>query len=202
MLDRCRLVGEGVEVVHHPGQIEVGIRIEALEKALGLVVEIALDLEVDAERRPVGPARASELQPQALLRDVRDVGEHACHRQADIGGQAGAVVVPVGKVLVAGDRRPRYGRERDVLRSQTRRRAHEDTVPDLARMIDRPLEDLHAAERAADRSVQALDAEVGEEPPVHGHEVGDREVRKAQPVLLARRRVGRRRPRAATAAAE
>ena len=42
----CR---ERVEVVHHPGEIEVAERVEPVEEGLALVFEIALDGEVDAE---------------------------------------------------------------------------------------------------------------------------------------------------------
>ena len=39
-------------------------------------------------------------------------------------------------------------------------------------VVDRPLQHLHAAERAADRRERPLDAEVREQPPVHRDEVG------------------------------
>ncbi len=165
---RGGLVGERVEVVHDAGQIEVGVRVEALEEDPPLVVEVALDLEVDLERGLLGPRRAAELQVEALLRDVRDVREHPCHREPDVGREAGAVVVAADEVLVAGDRGAGHRRERDVLGGEACRGAHENPVLDLARVVHRPLQHLHAAEGAADRAVHALDPEVREQAPVDG----------------------------------
>ena len=114
--DGSCLVRERVEVVHHPGQVQVRVRVEALEEALALVLQVALDLEVDVEGGALADALATELVPQALLGDVRDVGHHPGHREPDPWCRAGAVVVAAREVLVVDDRRARDGGERDVLR--------------------------------------------------------------------------------------
>ena len=87
------------------------------------------------------------------------------------------------------DRVPRDLRERDVLRAQPGGRADQDGALDLVRMVERPLQDLHAAERAADRRVQLRDAERAQQRAVHGDHVADREQREVQPVALAGRGV-------------
>ena len=70
---------ERLVVVHHPRQVEIGVRVEALEEDLRLVVEVVLDLEVRRQRhrRVRDLALAVELAPQRLVGDVRDVGHHA-----------------------------------------------------------------------------------------------------------------------------
>ena len=118
------------------------------------------------------------------------------------GRRAGLVVVAAGEVLVAQDRRAGDGRERDVLRREARARADDDARVQVVRVVERPLQHLHAAERAADRPEQPSDAEVAQQRAVHAHEVGDGEEREAQPVRLAAGRVDRHRARRAAAAAE
>ena len=53
---------------------------------------------------------------------------------------------------------------RELEQSSTRR-------PELVRGVERPLQRLHPAERAADHAVQPLDPEMGAERAVHRHEV-------------------------------
>jgi hypothetical protein len=61
---RSGCVGEGVEVVHRPAEVEVGVCVEAGQERCGLVVEVALDFEVGVEAAavPVGGASAAELR--------------------------------------------------------------------------------------------------------------------------------------------
>ena len=56
-------------------------------------------------------------------------------------------------------------------------------------MIEGPLQDLHAAEGAADGGEHALDAEVLEQAALHLDEVGDREDGEAQAVRRSGRRI-------------
>ena len=81
-------------------------------------------------------------------------------------------------------------------------RAHQHRALDLGRVIERPLQDLHAAERAADRRVHPRDAERAQQRPVHLGEVADGEQREVEPVRLAGRGVDRRRPGRPLAPAE
>ena len=67
---------------------------------------------------------------------------------------------------------------------------------------DRPLQRLHAAERAAGHRREPFDPEHVKERALGPHHVGDGDHGEVRPVRLARRRVDRRRPRRAAAAAE
>ena len=100
------------------------------------------------------------------------------------------------------DRVPRDLGERDVLGRQPGGRADQDRALDLGRVVERPLQDLHAAERAADRRVDARDAERAQQRAVHLGEVADGEQREVEPVRLAGRGVDRRRPGRPLAPAE
>jgi hypothetical protein len=73
---------------------------------------------------------------------------------------------------------------------------------DLIGEQDRPLERLHPAERAAGHGREPLDAELVQERALGPHHVRDRDHREAGPVGRARRRVVRRGPGRAPAAAE
>ena len=128
--------------------------------------------------------------------------EHACDREPHVGSLPGVVVVAAGEVLVGHDRGARHGGEGDVLRGEAGRAADLDPGSELVGMVDRPLQDLHRPERAADRACEPLDTEVREQPAVHLHQIGDGEDRKAEPVGPPRRRVGRRWAGRAAAAPE
>ena len=186
---------ERLEVVHRAREVQVGERVEALEEARALVVEVVLDLEVRRQgHRPGLAARAVELAPHPLLGEVRDVGHHPRDGEA--------VRRAVGVRRIAQDRRAPDGGEADVLRAEARAGADHRRALDLLRGVERPLQRLHPAQRAADRGVQALDAEVAQQRAVDRVEVADRDEGEVQPVRLARRGIGRRRSGGALAAAE
>ena len=204
-LDRGRAVAERVEVVHHAREIEIAVGVEAVEEALALVLEVALDREVDAEavqRLAVVLQPAPELGAHRLLGEIRDVRDAAGQREALVGAHAVLVVVAAVEVLVLHDGRARDGAEGDVLGGQASARADHEPRAQLIGVIERPLQHLHAADRPADRRERALDAEVTEQPPVHGHEIAHGAEREAQAVGLAGGRVDRRGARRALAAAQ
>ena len=105
-----------------------------------------------------------------------------------------AIMRATSIAVVGEDRVPRDLAERDVLRGQPRGRAHQHRALDLVRMVQRPLQDLHPAERPADRRVHPRDAQRPQQRAVHLGQVAHGEQREVQPVRLARRRVDRRRP--------
>ena len=93
---------------------------------------------------------------------------------------AGAVVVAllpvrIGHDRVAGDRVPGH-----ALRLQRVRAGDRDDRVDLIRVEHRPLERLHAAERAAGHGGQPRDAELVEQRPLGAHHVGDGDHRKVR----------------------
>ena len=82
------MLGGQVEIVHRPGDVEVGVGIEAVDEGGALVAQIALDLEVGVEA--VGDAGAvlqvaAELAVQRRLRQIGDVRGHARHGEAAAG---------------------------------------------------------------------------------------------------------------------
>ena len=129
------------------------------------MVEVALDLEVGSESLlgALVDAPTSELRLQGLFGDVGDMGRHAGDRQADVGASTRFVIVAAREVFVPHDRRPSHGREGDVLCRQTPRGADHDPRPELAGVVERPLKDLHAAQRPADRCRRPFDAEMREQ---------------------------------------
>ena len=62
--------GEGVEVVHDPGQVQVAEGVEALQEGLPLVLQVALDREIDPETGIQFPrlGRPAELRAERILR--------------------------------------------------------------------------------------------------------------------------------------
>ena len=187
-------VAERVEVVHHARQVEVAVGVEAVEEALALVLEVALDREVDAEaaqRLAVVLQPPAELGAHRLLGEVGDVRDPARQREPVVGPHAVLVVVAAVEVLVLHDRRARDGAEGDVLRREPGARADHEPGAELVGVVERPLQHLHAADRAADRRERPLDAQVLQQPPVHRDEVAHGAEREAQAVRLAAGRVDR-----------
>ena len=78
--------GGQVEVVERARDVEVGVGVEAVDEALALVAQVALDLELHVEgvRGVVGRARPApaELLVHALVGQVGDVRHHARDGQA------------------------------------------------------------------------------------------------------------------------
>ena len=198
------LLVEGGEVVHGPGEVEVAERVEAAEEVGALVVEIVLDLEVRSEARlcPLDPACAAKLVRERLFREVGDVGHHPGHRQPDVRPAAALVVSPALEVRVTHDRLAGDGREGDVHCAKAGAGTDRQAELHRQRVVDRPLQRLHAAERAAERGVELLDPKLRQEAPVNGVEVADAEHRELKAVALAGRRVDRRRAGRPLAAAK
>ena len=130
-----------------------------------LVVQVALDLEVD----PEGPSAATSaswsrrpnFSPHGLLGEVRDVRRPSGPATSPRSGRAAVVVVAAVEVRVAHDRLARDRGEGDVLRAQPRGRADERRrASHLVGVVERPLQDLHPAQRAADRRQQPRDPQM------------------------------------------
>ena len=73
------MAGREVEIVHRPGDVEVGIGVEAVDEDRALVAQVALYLEVGVEApgEAVALQLAAELALQRRLGEVSDVGRHA-----------------------------------------------------------------------------------------------------------------------------
>ena len=199
------LAGE-VEVRQRARGVEVGVGVEALDERVGLVAQVALDLELRLGDRVADVV--GELQPPGELvvqrhgRQVRHVADHPGHAHAGVGGLPGAVVVPalprrVALDRLAGDRVPGQ-----ALRVQRVRAGDGHDRVDLVGVEHGPLEGLHPAERPAGHRGEPVDAEHVEERPLGAHHVGDGDHREVRAVRRPGRRVRRRRAGGPAAAAE
>ena len=118
------------------------------------------------------------------------------------GASSHAVVVAAPPRRVAHDRLARDRVPGHALRVEgMSARDRHDSV-DLVGVEDRPLERLHASERAAGHRREPLDPELVQERALGPHHVGDGDHGEVGAVRPARRRVERRRPRGPAAAAE
>ena len=146
------LAGE-VEVGQRPRRVEIGVGVEALDERVGLVAQVALDLELGLAQRVADVV--GELQPAAELvaerrrRQVGDVADHPRHAHAGVRLAAGAVVVAVLPGRIGHDRAARDRVPRHALRLERRGAGDDHDGVDVAGVAHRPLERLHAAERSA-----------------------------------------------------
>src|SRR5262249_29507680 len=104
-LERARqrpsVLDRKIEVIHRSGDIEIRVRVEAVDKSAALVAQIALDLEIGVEAVSDGVAIlqiAPKLAVKRGLRKIGDVGGHAGHRQAANRPSAKAQVTPTGPI--------------------------------------------------------------------------------------------------------
>ncbi len=198
-------VGGEVEIVHRPGEVEVGVGVEALDEAEALVAQVALDLEVGVEREGRGRAALeapAELPVQGRLRQVGDMRAHAGDPEALGGPGAGLEVAPLGPGRVGHDRLPADLVEGDVLRRVARPRGDRHRGEDPLGVARRPLQHLHAAHGAADTEEQVADAEPIEQHRLGADHVADGHQGEVEPVGPARRRVDGGRTRRAHAGAD
>ncbi len=196
-----------VEIRQRPRHVEIRIRVEPLDERVGLVAQVALDLEFGIREHVtdvVGRLQAAvELRPQRGRREVGDVADHPRDAHARVRRAAGAVVVAAQPVGIGDDGVTRDRVPGDTLRLQRMRTRDRHDRLHFVRIGDGPLERLHATERAARDRRQLVDAELGEKCALGAHHVGDGDHREVGSVRPSRLRVvGRRAGRAAAAADE
>ena len=195
-----------IEIRQRARRVEIGVGVEAPDERVGLVPQVALDLELrfgDRVADVVGELQPpAELVAQRQCGQVRDVADHPRHTHAGIGAAARAVVVAALPGRVAHDRVTRDRVPGHALRVEGVRAGDRHDGIDLIRKQDRPLERLHPAERAAGYRRKPLDTECVQERALGPHHVRDSDHGEVRPVRLACRRVDRRRPRRPAAAAE
>ena len=148
------IVGGEIEIIHRPGEIEIGIGVEPLDEGDALVAQIELHLKIGVERegRVVAILKtAAEFAVQRGIGQISDVRAHA--RDREPAPRIGAF----GKIAAAAPFRIGHHRlaadfvEGDVLRRMPRRRRDRQRREYALRIARRPLQHLHAAHRAADR---------------------------------------------------
>ena len=198
------LLGE-VEVIHRPGDDEIGIGVEAVDEGQALVTEIAFDLEIGLETVSEVLAVlqiAPELAMQGGLRKIGDMGPHARHREAPVGALALEQVVAAAPVGVGHDRLAADLVKGDVLGRGARGGGDGHRREDLFGIAHGPVQRLHAAHGAADDAEQPADAEMVDEKFLRLDHVADGDDREIEAVGLVRRRIDFRRPHRAQTAAE
>src|SRR5215212_3392985 len=174
-----------VVVVHRPGEVEVGVGVEAASELPALVVQVALDLEPPTElgvqrgasRRP--PAEPLPLPGGAL------VGHHPRHPgdgQPPIGPPPRAVVVAALPVRVGHYGAPSDLAHPDPLRPESTRGRHGDSLLYEVGELYGPLQRLLPSDGTAGDEGQPLYAEGVEQAPLRPNHVPDRDDGKAHRV--------------------
>ena len=199
------MVGGDVEIIHRACEIEIGIRVEALDERNALMAQIALDLEIGIEgkcRITAVLKLASELAMQGRVREICDMRAHARDREpaARIGAFdqiAAAAPFRIGHHRLAAD-----FVEGDVLRRVACRAGDRQSREHALRIARGPFQNLHAAHRTADHREELLDTKMIEQHRLCPYHVADGDDGKFQAPRLAGLRIGRARPRRAHAAAD
>ena len=189
---RALVLGRKVEIIHRPGDVEIGIGVEAVDKGAALVPQIALDLEIGVEavghRAPILQV-AAELAVQGGFREIGDMRRHAGHGEPARWLATEGQITPAAPVGIGDDRLAPDFVKSDVLRRMARRGGDRHRGKDAFGIARRPLQHLHAAHRAADHAKQAVDAEVIEQQFLRPHHVAHGDDRERQGPGLAGRRV-------------
>ncbi len=195
-----------IEVVQRPRDEQVGVGVEVIAELVALVAQVALDLELDVLRAVAGCQAFAQLPPELLVhhvvRQVRDVADHARDAQPPLRDGAVAIEVPAVEVRVGDDRAARHLVERDVLRGEVGRARHHHRMAHALGVLQRPRQRLHAAQAAAQHGGELLHAQAVQQPRLGIHPVLHRHHGKVGAVHLAGIRVCVHRPGGAEARAQ
>ncbi len=192
-----------VEIVHRPGDVEIGIGVEPFDERDALVAQVAFHLEIgieaEGDRLPVLKPSA-ELAFQGQFRKIGNMRRHARHRQATLRGAVLADVIALAPVGIGHDGLAADLVKGDVLRRMARRRG--DGGEGAVRELGHELQHLHAAHGAADHREQFPDPQMIKQKPERADHVADCDHRKIKPPGPAGLRVGFARAGGAHAAAQ
>ena len=224
--------GRQVKVVERPGDVEIGIGVEPVDEALGLVPEVAFDFELDI--KGVGGGRThrrrsgGEAVEAGLPRRGRCGSRGRCGRSgfAPAELQVHALVGQVGDVRHHArdgetDARTAALRviaavplgvlhdglaadlvEGDGLGALPGCRGHRDQATDEGGVFNSPLQDLHPAHRAAHDGVERGEAEMVAQQSIRPHHVANGHKGEGESEGPPGLRVGRGGAAGALAAAE
>ena len=132
---------------------------------------------------------AAEFVLQRLLGEIGDVRGHARDRKALRRRDALVEVAAAAPVRIGHDRLAADLMEGDVLRGMARGGGDRHRGEDALGIGRRPLQDLHAAHRAAGDAEQLVDVEVVEEEDLRAHHVAYRHDGKIEAVRVPCRRI-------------
>ena len=204
--DPSAVLPREIEIGQRPRRVDVRVGVEPLDERVGLVAEVALDLELrlgDRVANVVGELKSpAELVTQSLRRQIRDVADHSRHAHARARRVFGVVVVTPLPRRVAHDRVPGDRIPGHALRVQRVRAGDRHDRIDLVGVADRPLERLHSPERATGHRCEPLDPELVQERALGPDHVRDGDHREVGAIRPARGRIERRGSRGAAAPAE
>ena len=177
-----------VELVEGARDVEVRVCVEAVDEALALMAQVALDLELDVERVGVAGGgvffAAAEFAVHGRVGDVGDVGHHAGDGEADArAGVLGVVAAVPGGVLHDGLAADLV--EGDGLGAFAAGGGHGEDAAGEVGEVGGEAQREHAAHGAADDGVEFRDAEVVEEEFLRAHHVADGDEGKLDPVGAA-----------------
>src|ERR1700730_4062966 len=147
------MLGREVKIIHRSGDVEIGVRVKAVDEGAALVAKVAFDLEIRVEAIGDGAAIlqvAPEFAMQRRFGEISDVGRHAGDGQAADGVPVEAQITSAAPLRVGHDRLPTDFVKRDVLRGVPSRPRDRYRGKDALRVAGGPLQDLHAAHRSAD----------------------------------------------------
>ena len=196
--------GAQVEEVHRERELDVAVRVEALDEFIPLIGQVRTDREALLELgRDVARPEAVgiELVLHRLWGEVGDVAEHARERQAD--GRAGlAVMLPAVEIGVAQDGVPADHVEGERLRAEAGGGGQGDRGFDAVGKARGPFEGLVAAGGAADDRAELLDAQPLDQPALDLGDVARRNRGEVGAVRLAGLPIEAVRAGGAAAAAE
>src|SRR5215203_4858077 len=171
--------------VHRPGEVEVGVGVEAAGELPSLVVQVALDLEPPTElgvKR--GTPGGSTAEPLPLSRGAL-VGHHPRHPgdgESPIGPLSRAVVVAVLPVRVGHDSAASDLAHPDTLRPERPCGGHGYGLLHEVGELYGPLQRLLSTDGTAGNEGQPSHAKGVEQPPLRPDHVPDRDHGKAHPV--------------------
>jgi len=185
---RAAMIRRQVEIIHRPGDVEIGIGVEPIHKAGALMAQIALDLEVRSEA--IGDLVAIlqipiELLEQGAFRHVGDVGSHARNREPFSGPRVMVVIGSPVPVRVSLNGLATDLVKGDVLGRMAGGGGDGDGAKNTFRIGACPLQGLHPAHGAPGDTEQALNAQFVQQHGLRADHVGDGDDGKIETVGFA-----------------
>ena len=116
--ENAAVIGREVEIIHGARDVEIRVRVEALDEAHPLVAQIAFDLEIGVERegrRLAVLQVAAEFAVQRLFGQVGDMGRHARHAEPLARPRALLDIAPAAPIGIGHDGLPAHLVKGDVL---------------------------------------------------------------------------------------
>ena len=150
-----------VEVIQRFGHQQVGIGVEVAREHLTLVAQVGfhLKLHIKTVVEAAGAQVAAKLHAHGIVTEVGDMAHHARQNQALTRVGVVQVVAPAMEIRVGKNRLAGHFVKGNVLGRQFWGRGNHHRVAETVRVIDGPLQGLHAAHAATNHRRPALNAQ-------------------------------------------